>query len=108
MKMDYYGYEYSVLSILKDELKIESINKESEIYEATATVRNDIGIFENKVIKRIPMSNTITLNFTKDFHFCFNTKILEEAFEHEISPEKTAMHLKKDITDSFVKEILLK
>ena len=108
MQMDYYGYEYSVLSILNDELKIEYINKESEIYEALATVRNDIGIFENKVIKRIPIGNTITLNFTKDFHFCFDTKILKEAFEHEVPPKEIAMHLKKDIIDSFVKEFLLK
>ena len=106
--MDYYGYEYSVLSILRDELKIESINKESEIYEATATVRNNIGKLEDVVVKKITTGYTITLNFIKDFHFCFDAKILEEAFEHEISPEKTAMHLKRDIIDSFVKEFILK
>lgn len=100
MKMDYYGYEYSVLHILQDELKIESIEKGSEVWDAF----NPLG----QKVKSIVMENTITLNFTKDFHFCFDTKILFDAFENEISPEKIARHLKRDITDSFVKEFLLK
>ena len=108
MKMDYYDYEYFVLFVLQDELKIESIEKDSKIYDAMATVRNDVGKLENQVVKRISTGYTITFNFTKDFHYCFDTKILKEAYEQEVSPVKTAKYLKKDITDSFVREFLLR
>lgn len=100
MKMDYYGYEYSVLSILQDELKIESFEKDSEVWDAFSP--------KGQKIKSIVIGYTITLNFTKDFHFCFDTKILLEAFENDISPEKIAHHLRRDITDAFVKEFILK
>ena len=54
---------------------------------------------------RIQIKKTITLY---ELIFCFDTKMLLEAFEHKVLPEKTAMHLKRDITDSLVKEFLLK
>lgn len=100
MQMDYYGYEYSVLSILQDELKIESISKDDEIYDAF-----DIN---NNKIKSIVARRTITLNFSKDFRYCFDVKLLFEAFENGVTPEKSARYFRRDISDAFVKEFILK
>ena len=49
----YYAYEYGVLMTLNDVLKIESIDIDSETWEATKTIRNEFGELENKVVKKI-------------------------------------------------------
>ena len=61
---------------LNDVLKIESIDIDSETWEATTPIRNEFGKLENKVVKKIKGEDTIRLNFANDFHYEFYRKIL--------------------------------
>ena len=98
----YYAYEYGVLMRLNDVLKIESIDIDSETWEATKPIRNEFGKLENKVVKRIKGEDTIRLNFANDFHYEFYRKILREAYGQGYCEEYIASQLRRDIREEFL------
>lgn len=106
--MDYYAYEYSVLMGLNDQLKIESINMNSDTYDMTKTIRNKYGQLENIVISRINIGRTIILNFTKDFHFSFDTNLLRKAYEQKYDAEILICQIVNDIKNTFLKEYIIR
>lgn len=106
--MDYYAYEYSVLQQLNDELNIKSISVNSEKWDANKTVRNKYGQLENVIVASINMGRTIRLDFVKDFHFEFDSKVLKDAYERKYDTELMVRQLRRDIVDSFVKEFILR
>lgn len=99
---NYYAYEYGVLIRLNDVLKIESIDIDSETWEATKTIINEFGKLENKVVKKIKGEDTIRLNFANDFHYEFYRKILREAYGQGYCEEFIASQLRRDIREEFL------
>lgn len=78
--MKYYTYEYEILLVLSQIFKIESININSDFYNAVKTIRNSLGKLETKVVLRKVTGELIQLNFDLDFHYKFDRRILRDAF----------------------------
>lgn len=102
----YYAYEYSVFIRLNDVLKIESIDIDSETWEATKSIRNKVGKLENKVVKKFKGEDIIRLNFANDFHYEFYRKILREAYEEGYCEEYIVSQLRKDIQEEFLNKFV--
>ena len=102
----YYAYEYGVLMRLNDVLKIESIDIDSETWEATKSIRNKVGKLENKVVKKFKGEDTIRLNFANDFHYEFYRKILREAYGQGYCEEHIVSQLKRDIQEEFLNKFV--
>lgn len=106
--MNYYVYEYSVLIGLNDQLKIESINIDSETYDVTKTIRNMYGQLENVVTSRINIGETIVLNFAKEFHFALDRKCIKKAYEQKCDAEFLIYQIISNIKSTFLKEYIIR
>lgn len=104
MQIDYYAYEYSVIRRLMNIFKIESVCHEKEVEDIKGWV-NENGKLENKTLSTIVLNDYIKLNFKLDWKYCFNTKIIVDAFDENVNIEDVVNVIKKEIEHDWLKEI---
>lgn len=87
-----------------DIFKIESVCHEKEVEDIKGWVKKN-GKLENKTLLTNVLSDYIKFNFKWDWHYCFNIKIIMDAFNENVKVEDVVNLIKKDIEYDWMKVI---
>lgn len=104
----YYAYEYSVLNKLLENLRIKSIDINSESIDINSMTHNEKGLLENRNVGSYKLLREINLIFDNRYCFIFNSKKIKDWFEQGLNSEYAARCLESEIAKDFLKKVVYK